>query len=63
MMPLTIALEGIVVEMGKEPGCLTAGKTPLEREHKLLSKHDSIRVSKDRGSWFPRKLMTCSINL
>ena len=36
--------------MGKEPQYLTAGKTPLERVHKLLSKLDSIRVSKDRGS-------------
>jgi hypothetical protein len=35
MMPLTIDLEGIVVGMEKEPRCLTAGKTPLEREHKL----------------------------
>ena len=36
--------------MGKDPWYLTVGKTPLERVHKLLSKLDSIRVSKDRGS-------------
>ncbi len=36
--------------MGKEPEYLTVGKTPLERGVKLLSKLDSIRVSKDRGS-------------
>ena len=36
--------------MGKMPEYLTVGKTPLERVHKLLSKLDSIRVSKDRGS-------------
>jgi len=42
---------GIIdVEMGKSPEYLTVGKTPLERVHKLLSKLDSIRVSKDRGS-------------
>ena len=29
---------------------MTVGKTPLERMHKLLSKLDSIRVHKDRGS-------------
>jgi len=29
---------------------LTVGKTPLERVHKLLSKTDSIRRSKERGS-------------
>jgi len=40
----------IDVEMGKDPWYLTVGKTPLERVHKLLSKLDSIRVSKDRGS-------------
>ena len=38
------------VEMGKEPEYLTVGKTPLERVHKLLSKLDSIRRSKERGS-------------
>ena len=43
-------IEIIDVEMGKEPEYLTVGKTPLERVHKLLSKLDSIRVSKDRGS-------------
>jgi len=43
-------IEIIDVEMGKEPEYLTAGKTPLERVHKLLSKLHSIRVSKDRGS-------------
>ena len=36
--------------MGKEPEYLTVGKTPLERVHKLLSKLDSIRRSKERGS-------------
>ncbi|WP_457553358.1 hypothetical protein, partial [Desulfobacula sp.] len=36
--------------MGKEPEYLTGGKTPLERVHKLLSKIDSIRRSKERGS-------------
>ncbi|MDA3790023.1 MAG: hypothetical protein PF503_16195 [Desulfobacula sp.] len=36
--------------MGKEPEYLTVGKTPLERVVKLLSKLDSIRVCKDRGS-------------
>ena len=40
----------IDVEMGKDPWYLTAGKNPIERVHKLLSKLDSIRVSKDRGS-------------
>jgi hypothetical protein len=29
---------------------LTGGKTPLERVYKLLSKLDSIRRSKERGS-------------
>ncbi|MBC8438969.1 MAG: hypothetical protein H8D87_04720 [Deltaproteobacteria bacterium] len=42
---------GIIdVEMGKMPEYLTVGKTPLERVHKLLSKLDSIRRSKERGS-------------
>ncbi|MBC8439848.1 MAG: hypothetical protein H8D87_09185 [Deltaproteobacteria bacterium] len=36
--------------MGKEPEYLTVGKTPLKRAHKLLSKIDSIRRSKERGS-------------
>ncbi|MDA3791847.1 MAG: hypothetical protein PF503_25540 [Desulfobacula sp.] len=36
--------------MGKDPWYLTVGKTPLERIHKLLSKLDSIRVCKDKGS-------------
>ena len=36
--------------MGKEPEYLTVGKTPLERVIKLLSKLDSIRRSKERGS-------------
>ena len=36
--------------MGKDPWYLTAGKTPLERVHKLLSKLDSIRRSTERGS-------------
>ena len=40
----------IDVEMGKEPGYLTVGKTPLERVHKILSKLDSIRRSRERGS-------------
>ena len=43
-------IEIIDVEMGKEPGYLTAGKTPLERVHKLLSKLDSLRQSRERGS-------------
>ena len=36
--------------MGKDPWYLTVGKTPLERVHKLLSKLDSIRRSRERGS-------------
>ena len=40
----------IDVEMGENPEYLTVGKTPLERVHKLLSKLDSIRRSKERGS-------------
>ena len=36
--------------MGEKPEYLTVGKTPLERVHKLLSKLDSIRRSKERGS-------------
>jgi len=32
------------------PVDLTVGKTPLERVHKLLSKLDSIRRSRERGS-------------
>jgi hypothetical protein len=45
------ATVGIIdVEMGKEPVYLTGGKTPLERVYKLLSKLDSIRRSKERGS-------------
>ncbi len=36
--------------MGKDPWYLTVGKTPLERVHQLLSKLDSIRRSKERGS-------------
>jgi len=40
----------IDVEMGKEPDYLTIGKTPLERVHKLLTKLDSIRRSRERGS-------------
>jgi len=40
----------IDVEMGKDPWYLTVGKTPLERVHQLLSKLDSIRRSKERGS-------------
>jgi len=42
--------EIIDVEMGKDSWCLTVGKTPLERVHKLLSKLHSIWVSKERGS-------------
>jgi len=42
--------EIIDVEMSKEPEYLTVGKTPLERVVKLLSKIDSIRRSKERGS-------------
>ncbi len=51
------------VEKGKKPEYLTVVKTPLKRVVKLLSKLDSIRVSKDKDQWFPRRLMTCSINL
>jgi hypothetical protein len=40
--------------MSKEPEYLTVGKTPLERVVKLLSKLDSIRVSKDKGSLFSK---------
>jgi len=40
----------IDAEMGPDPMYLTGGKTPLERVEKLLSKLDSIRVSKERGS-------------
>jgi hypothetical protein len=40
----------IDVEIGKDPWYLTGGKTPLERVHKLLSKLDSIRRSRERGS-------------
>ncbi len=43
-------IEIIDVEMGKSPEYLTVGKTPLERVIKLLSKFDSIRRSKARGS-------------
>ena len=43
-------IEIIDVEMGKDPEYLTVGKTPLERVIKLLSKLDSIRRSKERGS-------------
>ena len=43
-------IEIIDVEMGKDPWYLTVGKTPLERVHKLRSKLDSIRRSKERGS-------------
>ena len=42
-------IEIIDVEMGKDPEYLTVGKIPLERVHKLLSKLDSIRRSKERG--------------
>jgi len=44
------AIEIIDVEIGKNPWSLTVGKTPLERVHKLLSKLDSIRRNKERGS-------------
>jgi len=44
------AIKIIDVEMGKDPWYLTVGKTPLERVNKLLSKLDSIRRSKERGS-------------
>jgi hypothetical protein len=51
------SIEAIVdiidVEMGKDPGNLTGGKTPLERVDKLLSKLDSIRRNKERGSVVP----------
>ena len=54
---LTLAIESIEanieiidVEMGKMFEHLTVGKTPLERVIKLLSKFDSMRRSKARGS-------------
>ena len=40
----------IDLEIGKDPWYLTAGKTPLERVNKLLSKLHSTKVSQDRGS-------------
>ena len=40
----------IDVEKSKIDNTLTVGKPPLERVHKLLSKLDSIRVRKNRGS-------------
>ena len=43
-------IEIIDVEIDKDPWYLTVGKTPLERVHKLLSKLDSIRRSRERGS-------------
>jgi len=43
-------IEIIDVEMNKDPWYLTVCKTPLERVNKLLSKIDSIRRSKERGS-------------
>jgi len=39
-----------MMKTGNDTGYLTVGKTPLERVHQLLSKLDSIRVNKDRGS-------------
>jgi len=42
--------------MGKVPEYLTVGKTPLERVHQLLSKLDSIRVSKDSGAMVSREI-------
>jgi len=48
-------IEIIDIEMGKDPWYLTVGKTPLERVYKLLSKLDSIRVSKDRGSMISKE--------
>ncbi len=41
--------------MVKEPEYLTVGITPLERVYKLLSKLDSIRVSKEIGSMVSKK--------
>ncbi|MBT3176005.1 MAG: hypothetical protein HOG03_03780 [Desulfobacula sp.] len=49
-------IEIIDVGIGKEPEYLTVGKTPLERVHKLLSKLDSIRVSKDKGSMLSKAM-------
>ena len=49
-------IEIIDVGIGKEPEYLTVGKTPLERGHKLLSKLDSIRVSKDKGSMLSKAM-------
>ena len=43
-------IETIDVEIEKDDWYLTAGKTPLERVHKLLSQLHPIRVSQDRGS-------------
>jgi len=60
---LGATIEIIDVEMGKDPGYLTVGKTPLKRVHKLLSKLDYIGVNKSRAPWFLRKQMACSINM
>jgi len=49
-------IEIIDEEMGKDPEYLTVGKTPLERVVKLLSKLDSIRFSKDRGSMVSKEV-------
>jgi ParB/RepB/Spo0J family partition protein len=43
-------VEIIDAEMEKDALYLTVGKTPLERVHNLLSKLDSIRRSRERGS-------------
>ena len=43
-------IEIIDVKMEKGPWYLTVGKTPLERVEKLLSKLDSKRLSRERGS-------------
>jgi hypothetical protein len=45
-----LVYEVIDVEMEKDPWYLTVGKTPLERVEKLLSKLDSTRRSRERGS-------------
>jgi len=49
--------------MGKEPEYLTGGKTPLKRVHKLLSKLDSIRRSRERGSVVLETENPCPVNL
>ena len=49
-------IQAKIADVGKDPEYLTVGKTPLERVVKLLSKLDSIRVSKDRVSMVSKEL-------